>query len=129
MTATTPPSGGATNAIATVIEADISPPAPAAVGTGSGLKAEFWNNTTFAGTPAVTRTDPSVNYAWKFSGSPASSIGTDNFASRLTGSIEPRYSERYTFTTVSDDTVRLWIDGQLVIDHATPTARPSTRAA
>jgi alpha-L-fucosidase len=114
------PSGGATNAIATVIEADISPPAPAAVGTGSGLKAEFWNNTTFAGTPAVTRTDPSVNYAWKFSGSPAPSIGTDNFASRWTGSIEPRYSERYTFTAVSDDTVRLWIDGQLVIDHAAP---------
>ncbi len=114
------PSGGATNAIATVIEADISTPAPAAVGTGSGLKAEFWNNTTFPGTPAVTRTDPTVNYAWRFSGSPAASIGTDNFSGRWTGSIEPRYSERYTFTAVSDDTVRLWIDGQLVIDNATP---------
>ncbi|HTF08690.1 MAG TPA: PA14 domain-containing protein, partial [Asanoa sp.] len=114
------PSGGATNAIATVIEADISTPAPAAVGTGSGLKAEFWNNTTFAGTPTVSRTDPTVNYAWRYSGSPAPSIGTDNFSSRWTGSIEPRYSERYTFTAVSDDTVRLWIDGQLVIDNATP---------
>ncbi|GIG87942.1 alpha-L-fucosidase [Plantactinospora endophytica] len=116
------PSGGATNAIATVIEADITTPAPAAVGTGSGLKAEYWNNTTFAGTPTVTRTDPTVNYAWRFSGSPAPSIGTDNFASRWTGSIEPRYSERYTFTAVSDDTVRLWIDGQLVIDNAVPHA-------
>lgn len=53
---------------------------------------------------------------------PAPSIGTDNFASRWTGSIEARYSERYTFTAVSDDTVRLWIDGQLVIDNATPHA-------
>ncbi|WP_246238348.1 PA14 domain-containing protein [Acrocarpospora corrugata] len=114
------PSGSATNAIATVIEADITTPTPAAAGTGSGLKAEFWSNTTFTGTPAVTRTDPTVNYAWRFSGSPAASIGTDNFSSRWTGSIQPRYSERYTFTTASDDTVRLWIDGQLVIDNATP---------
>ncbi|MEV4623931.1 alpha-L-fucosidase [Asanoa sp. NPDC049573] len=114
------PSGGTTNAIATVIEADISTPAPAAVGTGTGLKAEFWNNTTFAGAPAVTRTDSTVNYAWRYSGSPAASIGTDNFAGRWTGSIEARYSERYTFTAVSDDTVRLWIDGQPVIDNPTP---------
>jgi len=114
------PSGAATNTIATVIEADITTPAPAAAGTGSGLKAEFWTNTTFTGTPAVTRTDPVVNYAWRYSGSPAPSIGTDNFSSRWTGSIQPRYSERYTFTTASDDTVRLWIDGQPVIDNATP---------
>ncbi|GIH00359.1 hypothetical protein Pma05_69310 [Plantactinospora mayteni] len=116
------PSGGATNVIATVIEADITTPTPAAVGTGSGLKAEFWNNATFTGAPAVTRTDPTVNYAWRFSGSPAPSIGTDNFASRWTGSIEPRYSERYTFTAVSDDTIRLWIDGQLIIDNTVPHA-------
>jgi len=114
------PSGDTTNAIATVIEADITTPAPAAVGSGPGLKAEFWNNATFTGTPAVTRTDPTVNYAWRSGGSPASSIGTDNFSSRWTGSIEPRYSERYTFTTASDDTVRLWIDGQPVIDNNTP---------
>ncbi|MEV6866420.1 alpha-L-fucosidase [Streptosporangium subroseum] len=114
------PGGGATNAIATVIEADITTTAPTAAGTGSGLKAEFWNNTTFTGTPAVTRTDPTVNYAWRFGGSPAPSIGVDNFSGRWTGSIEPRYSERYTFTTASDDTVRLWVDGQLVIDNTTP---------
>ncbi|MFC6082717.1 alpha-L-fucosidase [Sphaerisporangium aureirubrum] len=114
------PTGGATNAIATVIEADITTPAPTAAGSGSGLKAEFWNNTTFTGTPAVTRTDPTVNYAWRFSGSPAPAIGADSFSGRWTGSIEPRYSERYTFTTASDDTVRLWIDGQLVIDNTTP---------
>ncbi|MEV4539827.1 PA14 domain-containing protein [Asanoa sp. NPDC049518] len=103
-----------------MIEADITTPAPTAVGTGSGLRAEFWNNTSFSGTPAVTRTDPTVNYAWRFSGSPAPSIGTDNFAGRWTGSIEPRHSERCTFTAVFDDTVRLWIDGQLVIDNTAP---------
>ncbi|WP_275560198.1 alpha-L-fucosidase [Streptomyces sp. 5-6(2022)] len=114
------PSGSATNPIATVIEADIATPAPAAAGTGTGLKAEFWTNTTFTGTPAVTRTDPTINYLWRYEGSPAPSIGTDNFSSRWTGKIQPRYSETYTFTTISDDTVRLWINGQLIIDNTTP---------
>ncbi|MET7425512.1 alpha-L-fucosidase [Dactylosporangium sp. NPDC005555] len=114
------PSGSPTNSIATVIEADIAAPAPTAAGTGTGLKAEFWNNTTFSGAPLVTRTDPTVNYAWRSGGSPAASIGTDNFAGRWTGSIEPRYSERYTFTAVSDDTVRLWVGGELLVDNTTP---------
>ncbi|WP_214417028.1 alpha-L-fucosidase [Sphaerisporangium fuscum] len=114
------PSGPATNSIATVIEADITTPAPAAVGTGTGLKAEFWNNTTFTGAPALSRTDPTVNYAWRFSGSPAPAIGTDNFSSRWSGSIQPRYSETYTFITASDDTVQLWIDGRLIISDTDP---------
>lgn len=114
------PSGSATNPHATVIEADIRTAAPTRPGTGSGLKAEFWDNATFTGDPALTRTDPTVNYAWRFEGSPAPSIGTDNFSGRWTGSIEPRLSEQYTFTTASDDSVRLWIDGQLIIDNTTP---------
>ena len=35
---------------------------------------------------------------------------------RWTGQIEARYSETYTFMTRSDAGVRLWIDGQLIID-------------
>ncbi|WP_436494975.1 alpha-L-fucosidase [Actinokineospora sp. HUAS TT18] len=116
------PSGSATNAIATVIEADIAVPGAAAVGTGTGLKAEFWANKIFSGTPAVTRVDPTINYAWRAGGSPASSIPTDNFSSRWTGSIQARRTEKYTFTTASDDTVRVWIDGRLVIDNLTPHA-------
>lgn len=114
------PSGSMTNPIATVIEADITTPAAVPAGSGTGLKAEFWTNPTFTGAPAVTRTDPTVNYAWKFSGSPATSIPTDSFAGRWTGSVEARRSEQYTFTVLSDDTVRLWIGGRLVIDNTTP---------
>ena len=36
---------------------------------------------------------------------------------RWTGELEPRYSESYTLTTSSDDGVRLWVDGRLLIDH------------
>jgi hypothetical protein len=43
----------------------------------------------------------------------------DEFSVRWTGSIEPRHSEEYTFATLSNDGVRLWVDGKLVIDDWT----------
>src|SRR5262249_13344525 len=33
------------------------------------------------------------------------------------GYLEPLFSEVYTFTTLTDDGVRLWVNGQFLIDH------------
>ncbi|MBA3441147.1 MAG: hypothetical protein H0T92_14885, partial [Pyrinomonadaceae bacterium] len=41
------------------------------------------------------------------------------FSVRWTGSIEPKFSEEYTFHTFSNDGVRLWVDEQLIIDNWT----------
>ncbi|MBV9467990.1 MAG: hypothetical protein JOZ57_01945, partial [Abitibacteriaceae bacterium] len=41
----------------------------------------------------------------------------ENFSARWNGLVIPRYSETYTFSTVSDDGVRLWVNGQLLIDN------------
>src|SRR6185312_7154110 len=30
--------------------------------------------------------------------------------------VQPQYDETYTFTTVADDGVRLWVNGQLLVD-------------
>ncbi|QWF81914.1 alpha-L-fucosidase [Amycolatopsis sp. CA-230715] len=114
------PSGKPANDIATVLELDIAIPPLAKPGHGDGLTARFWPNSTFTGEPTVTRVDRGVNYNWKFDGSPAASIPAENFSSRWTGAVVPRESGPITFTTVSDDTVRLWIDGKLVIDNSTP---------
>ncbi|WP_327351357.1 alpha-L-fucosidase [Streptomyces sp. NBC_01304] len=114
------PSGAATNATATVIELTVDPGPTAPVGRGKGLKQEIFDNAELSGTPKVTRTDPTVNHAWKYSGSPDASIPADRFGIRWTGTIEPRRSETYTLTTVSDDVARVWIDGKLVIDSWTP---------
>ncbi|WP_406395939.1 alpha-L-fucosidase [Streptomyces sp. NBC_00887] len=116
------PSGDDTNPAATVIKLSITPPAPTAEGTGTGLKAEIFDNDQLSGSPRATRTDPTINYAWRFGGSPAESIPSDHFGTRWTGTIEPRYSEKYVFTTVSDDTVRVWVDGRLIIDNTRPHA-------
>ncbi len=114
------PSGGPANDIATVIELTVRRDGPAGEANGTGLAARFWPNATFTGEPTVARTDRTVNYNWKYTGSPDPAIPAEPFAARWTGRVEAPYSGTYTFTTVSDDTVRLWVDGRLVIDNTTP---------
>ncbi len=113
------PSGSATNGIAAVIELSIATQSRID-GAGTGLTAQYWTNTSFSGTPPVTRTDPTLNFAWRYKGSPAPTVPVDNFSARWTGSIQPQYSDTYTFLTASDETVRLWVDGRLIIDNTTP---------
>lgn len=66
----------------------------------------------------LERLDPTVNFNWGGS-SPDPSIRTNDFAVRWTGKVEARTSETYTFHTQTDDGVRLWVNGQLVIDNWT----------
>jgi len=94
-----------------------APPSP---GSGTGLKGEYFDNQDLTGLK-LTRIDPTVNFDWG-QGSPDPAIGPDTFSVRWTGQVQPKYSETYTFYTISDDGVRLWVNGQLLIndwtDHA-----------
>ena len=85
------------------------------IGTGDGLKGEYYNNINFTGTK-VTRVDPNINFNWG-TGAPVSGFGADTFSVTWTGQIQAQHSELYTFTTTSDDGIRLWINGQLIIDQ------------
>ncbi len=82
---------------------------------GNGLRAEYFDSVNLT-IPVFNRVDPEVNFNWA-NGTPDARVGTDTFSIRWTGKIEPRYSETYTFNTLSDDGVRLYIDGQLLIDQ------------
>jgi hypothetical protein len=73
--------------------------------------------------PAVARVDDSVNFDWS-SGSPHPVLTSDNFSARWTGQVIPSFTEKYTFYTQSDDGVRLWVNGQLLVDNW--TAHPLT---
>ncbi|HYE07607.1 MAG TPA: PA14 domain-containing protein [Planctomycetota bacterium] len=86
-------------------------------GTGDGLTAVYHDDMGLAD-PRFTRVDPTIDFDWG-SGSPDQRIGADTFSVRWTGSVEAVYSEQVEFITTSDDGVRLWIDGQLVIDQWT----------
>jgi hypothetical protein len=83
--------------------------------TGTGLTARYYDTADLSGAPLV-RTDATVDFNWG-TGSPDPAILPDTFSVQWLGQIEARYSETYTFYTLSDDGVRLWIDGQPVISN------------
>jgi hypothetical protein len=93
---------------------------PPALGSGIGLRADYYDNMDFTGT-RVRRIDPVVDFDWG-GGPPDPIIGADQFTVRWIGQVQPRFDETYTFYTVSDDGVRLWVNNQLLIDNWTDHA-------
>ncbi len=95
-----------------------------AIGAGTGLQGLYWANVTsvdftnasFSVPPTLVRTDPTVDFNWT-STPPDPSIGLTNFVVRWTGSVQPEYSETYTFSTETDSGARLYVNGQLLIDE------------
>lgn len=93
-------------------------PVPTVGGTvGTGLKGEYFDNIDFTNLK-LTRVDKTVNFNWG-SSSPDPSLGADTFSVRWSGQVLPQFSETYTFYTQSDDGVRLWVNGQLLVDNWT----------
>ena len=64
------------------------------------------------------RTDFQVDFEWG-DGSPGFGVPADNFAVIWTGTIESPISGLQEIATNTDDGVRLWVDGQLVIENWT----------
>jgi CubicO group peptidase (beta-lactamase class C family) len=82
---------------------------------GTGLLGEYYDNKDLTVFKA-TRIDPTINFSWGLK-SPDPVVGTDTFSVRWTGQVEARFSEIYKFYTFTDDGVRLWINGQLIINQ------------
>ena len=68
-------------------------------------------------TLVTTRIDATVNFSW--TGSPVPGGQSDNFSVRWTGQVQPQAAATTRFATISDDGVRLWVNGQFVIDNWT----------
>ncbi|HEY0709925.1 MAG TPA: PA14 domain-containing protein, partial [Polyangia bacterium] len=94
--------------------ADCAAPAECFGGVCGGLVGSYYPNKTFSGT-GQTRVDATVDFFWYLS-EPLPGFPVDAFSVRWTGKVTPRYTETYTFSVISDDGVRLWVDGQLIID-------------
>jgi hypothetical protein len=75
----------------------------------------FWNNRDFAGSPALTRWDNTIDFNWA-GGSPDPAIASDNFTARWTRRINFPPAT-YRFTATMDDGMRVWVDGRLIMDH------------
>jgi uncharacterized protein YkwD len=75
----------------------------------------YYNNLTLSGTPSLVRTDSQINFDWG-TGSPAPSVTAGNFSVRWQGYFQFQQGA-YSFTTTGSDGVRLYVDGNLVLDR------------
>jgi single-stranded DNA-binding protein len=83
--------------------------------TFSDWKAEYFNNADQSGSPAVIRNDTAINFDWG-GGSPDGRVNADNFS--------VRWSRRqnfgggtYRIEATIDDGMRVYVDGQLLINE------------
>ncbi|HEX8221736.1 MAG TPA: PA14 domain-containing protein [Chloroflexia bacterium] len=114
---------------ATSTPTNTATPTPAFDGVTRGLKGEYFSRVDLTSLK-FTAYDSEVNYNWGHA-SPDPSIPTDNFSIRWTGQVKTPAgsSGTYTFYTMSDDGVRLWVNGQQVVNNWTnhgPTENSGT---
>lgn len=83
-------------------------------GQANYFQGEYYNSVDLSGTPVYTRADEAINFDWG-DGSPDQSIHADLFSARWTKT-DNFPAGVYTFSTTTDDGVRLIVDGNMVID-------------
>lgn len=79
-----------------------------------GYFGEYYNNRSLEGAPAVEQWDDAIFFDWG-SGPPVEGVGSDNFSVRWTATREFE-AGTWRFHVRVDDGVRLWVDGQLLIN-------------
>jgi glucose/arabinose dehydrogenase len=87
-----------------------------------GYAAEYFANRNLAGAPVLTRADAAIDFDWG-GGAPGDGVSADNFSARWTKSVEVTEEASYKFTATADDGVRLYVDGQKVLDKWIPQNR------
>ena len=76
---------------------------------------QYYDNRNLSGSPALTRTDADLRFDWGL-GSPAHSLPADAFSVRWTRDVQFS-AGTYNFSARSDDGMRMWVDGDLIIDY------------
>lgn len=87
------------------------------IGNGIGLTGRYWSNQlrTTNGVPTLLRVDPGIDFDWSGT-SPDPSISQNDFTAVWSGQVQAEFTEPYTFYTITDDGVRLWVNNQELID-------------
>ena len=92
----------------------------------TGLRGDYYEGTKFE-ILRYTHVDTTIEFHWA-DASPLAHVPSQNkfpkdyFSVRWSGQVQPRYAETYTFRTISDDGVRLWVGGKKIIDNWTDHA-------
>ncbi len=80
-----------------------------------GLRGEYFSNVNLSGQPTLVRLDKQINFDWG-GGPPDSTMAPDRFSVRWTGTLIPTTTNVYKMSITTDDGVRLYIDGKLIVD-------------
>jgi hypothetical protein len=93
----------------------VSAQGPAPEHSDPTWQASYWNNTALSGAPVLQRSEPNLDHNWGV-GAPDPAVRADGFSARWT-----RYLDlpagTYRFTATSDDGLRVYIDGSLLINE------------
>ncbi|MBV6644286.1 MAG: glycoside hydrolase family 3 C-terminal domain-containing protein [Cyclobacteriaceae bacterium] len=97
-----------------------------------GLWGEYFNNMNLEGKPVFSRLDSIIDFKWGI-GPPIflndtqkeredikdadTRLNEDRFSVRWTGKITPPKSGPYSFVVATDDGIRVYLDGKLIIDN------------
>lgn len=84
---------------------------------GTGLRGDYYTGQNFDDFE-LTRIDPVVDFSWGGS-APDPTLPADSFSVRWTGDVSAQFTEKYSFYTITDDGLRLWVNGRLIIDNWT----------
>jgi glucose/arabinose dehydrogenase len=93
----------------------LPPPPPTGSCPTGQFFAEYFANRTLAGSPTFARCEGAIDYDWG-GGGPANGVPTDDFSVRWTGNFDFAAGD-HAFSTTSDDGIRLWVEGALLIDR------------
>jgi outer membrane protein assembly factor BamB len=85
-------------------------------GDGRGLRAEFFSGRDLRERLA-SRTDAVVDFVWDDGEQPDPAVPAENFSVRWTGQVRVPGNGRWTFSVVSDDGARLWVNGKPIVDQ------------
>jgi hypothetical protein len=80
---------------------------------------EYFGNPHVRGTPAATRYDPAIGFEWG-TGAPIGGVAEDYFSVRWTQRTS-FFEDNYAFCAMSDDGVRMFLDGVTILDEWHPS--------
>lgn len=93
--------------------------------SNTGVKAEYFSNTTLSGDPVATRIEPGLNLDWvtntNITDAGSSTVSgysptAGAFSARFTSKIKPSISGPHVFKVRADGAYKLWINDELVLE-------------
>jgi beta-glucosidase len=101
---------------------------PATDSNERGLRGEYFRGKDLAGEPVLTRIDAQIGFRWdrgsptdnllaRGEAGPGRDLPNDGFSIRWSGQLLPPVSGTYRIEAAGNDGFRLFVDGQLVLDH------------